>query len=357
MEKNNFYELDNTKKEELLQGFFGRGKCTFHTSGMCGEIFLFDKAENLYPRYTCIKVPKPMKDVPNKEITKRFIKELELQLSFCDNKFVHSPFDFDVVSNIPIASFRYWGNDLAKLIRSQKASQVTKYSLLIYISIGLKHCYKKGMIAHQDLKPANIFIRNVKKEFVGLPDLDIYDFALVADFGLANASIDSHFGGARPYMAPEQWRETNLSQSTDVFALGVIFYELITNGFHPVGIALRDFWPVPKNGNTLKWTKPKLWKKWINNDCKIKLPNNVSIDVDILNFIKRMLSINPQNRPSIDDVIQFLFDQIDNISPESNSRLKFIIDHFENQSSPMTNLKTEWSYLFSKWENLKNHFK
>ena len=44
-----------------------------------------------------------------KKQQKRFIRELDLQLSFYHNKFVHWAFDFDSVFNVPVASFRYWG--------------------------------------------------------------------------------------------------------------------------------------------------------------------------------------------------------------------------------------------------------
>ncbi|SOD96129.1 protein kinase domain-containing protein [Spirosoma fluviale] len=358
-EKFNFHKLNNTYKEILLEGFFGRGECTFHTSGMCGEIFLFDYGANSFPRHTCIKLPKPIAGVSKEESARRFVRELELQLSFYHNRFVHWAFDFDSFFDIPIASFKYWGNDLANLIRTAQLSQVSKYSLLFYICIGLRHCYRRGLIAHQDLKPANIFIQNIKNDVVGLPNLDIYDFAIIADFGLANASIDCGiYDGSRPYMAPEQWKKLRLTQATDVFALGVIFYELITNGYHPVGIKLSDFWPKAQHGNSGKWTKKDKWEKWIKNDCKIELlEDGVSINETVFKFIKRMLSVEPSLRPSIDDTIQFLLNQINDISTESCFQLKFLVNHFEVESSKTSDLQVDWPDLFKKWKEFKERFK
>ena len=353
-----FYELDERRKIILLEGAFGRGKCSFLTGGMCGEIYIFDQGENTTPRYTCIKVPKPINGVSNEETARRFVRELELQLTFSYNRFVHWAFDFDSKYNIPIASFRYWGNDLANLIRANQASHVTRLSLLVYTCIGLRHCYGKGLIAHQDLKPANIFIQNIKTDFVGLPDLDVFDFAKIADFGLANASIDCGlYDGSRPYMAPEQWNKDELSQATDVFALGVIFYELMTNGYHPVGIKLSDFWPIPKDGNTKKWTGQKDWLKWIKNGCKITRPDGVIIERTILDFIEKMLSVESALRPSISDVIDFLLEQIKNISPESYHQLNFLITQSEEESSKRNNLKVGWPYLDMKWGKFKARFK
>lgn len=354
----NFHELDKQRKITLLEGAFARGKCSFLTGGMCGEIYLFDQGVNTFPRYSCIKIPKPINGISNKETAQRFIRELELQLTFYHNKFVHSIFDVDIIYDIPIASFRYWGNDLANLIKTGQTSQITKISLLIYTCIGLRHCYRKGLIAHQDLKPANIFIQNIKTDFVGLPDLDVFNFAKVADFGLANAFL--YYGihdGSRPYMAPEQWNKGDISQATDIFALGVIFYELMTDGYHPVGIKLNDYWPMPKDGNTKKWTRPDDWQKWISKGCKITRPNGVDVDQDILNFIEKMLSVAPSLRPTINEIIEFLLEQMKSINLESYSQLHFLITQYEEQSSKREDLKMDWPYLDMKREKLKNHFK
>jgi len=352
----NFYDLPDENKKVVLEDHYGRGKCIHQTSGLCGEIFVFDQGINTIPRYSCIKLPKPIKNVSHEETAKRFIRELDLQLSFYHNKFVHWAFDFDSVFNVPVASFRYWGNDLANLIKTSQPSHVTKLSLLVYTCIGLRHCYEKGLIAHQDLKPANIFIQNIKGDFVLLPDLDIYDFAIVADFGLANAFKEDVFDGSRPYMAPEQWNKKELSQATDVFALGVIFFELLTNGYHPVGIKLSAFWPIPQNENSKKWTRPETWKKWIEDGCKLKLLEDINIEECYIDFIKRMLTINPTHRPNLNDFVSFLLNQIMKTSPESHSQLTFLISYFERQSSQIGDIKTSWPYLFMKWEKFKKAY-
>lgn len=353
----NFHQLDDRQKELYLESFHSKGTCSFLTGGMCGEIYLIDQGVNTHPRYTCIKVPKPLNNVSDAETANRFVRELKLQLSFYHNKFVHWAYDFDSAFNVPIASFRYWGNDLGNIIRTSQPSQVTKLSMIVYTCIGLRHCYSKGLVAHQDLKPSNIFIQNIKNDFVGLPDLDIYDFAIVADFGLANAFIDYKiYDGERPYMSPEQWNKCELSQKSDIFALGVIFFELISDGFHPVGIKLNDFYPIPKNENSKKWTRAKPWQKWVNDGCQTILLTGINIDTDSLEFIKKMLSIKPSDRPSLNEVIEFLLKQLKNISEESHFQLDYLINYFEQQSSTYTNLETDWPYLFGKWEKFRKQF-
>jgi serine/threonine protein kinase len=352
----NFYSLSEKHKIIFIENSVGnRGKCIKHTSGMCGDIYILDQGKNTFPRYVCAKIPKPSNKESNEEIARRFIREMKLQLSFNHNTYVHWAFYFDEIAGVPVASFRYWGNDLDKVIKENKASHITKISLILYTCIGLKHCYNKGLVSHQDLKPANIFVRNLKNDFKDLPNLDIYNLALVGDFGLANAFLDYNlFDGSRPYMAPEQWNEEKLSSATDVFALGVILYELLSSGYHPVGIKLTEFWPIAKSGNTKKWTKQKDWKKWIDLKCPINIIPE-KIDKNINSFIQQMLSIEPTERPDIDIVIIFLFKQIETECKDSYNQIKFLIEHFEKDSSTLE-LKDRKPYLQNKWEKFELTF-
>jgi serine/threonine protein kinase len=352
----NFYSLDQQDRRMMLESAIGDGgKCTSVTSGMCGEIYVFGLGANVKPSTFCAKVPKQLASCSAEDTATRFVRELEKQLSFYHHMFVHWAFDFKEVMGVPVALFRYWGSDLDQLLKSSGTSEIQKLSIMVYICSGLKHCYKKGLIAHQDLKPANIFLRDIKEQFGNLPDLDIYNFAIVADFGLSNASTDSGiFDGTRPYMAPEQWDKTELSAYTDVFALGVILYELMTDGYHPVGIRLQDFWPQPKNGNTKKWTKQKDWIKWKNGGCKIECPD-AQLDPELLSLAKCMISVDPKGRPSIDEVIESLLKLIQARCQESYTQVKFLINYFNKQASSES-LDKKWPYLSEVWKGFKARF-
>ncbi|ELB2259393.1 TPA: protein kinase [Vibrio parahaemolyticus] len=352
----NFHSLDYQEKEFFLEvALGGRGKCISRTSGMCGEIYIFDQGENTHPRYVCAKVPKLLKNISQQETNKRFVNELSIQLSFFHHKFVNWAFDFSEVMGVPVALFRYWGEDLEKLIRKPSVSTIEKLSIMAYVCSGLAHCYRNGLVSHQDLKPANIFLRDIKNDFRDLPELDIYNHALIADFGLANASVTSSvFDGSRPYMAPEQWDKTELSPLTDVFSLGVILYELMTGGFHPVGIKLSDYWPQPIGDNSKKWTKAEPWKKWAKH-AKIDVKNCPKLEPEVKDLIESMLSVDAKHRPSIELVKQIILEVIKNKSQQSYDQLNFIISYFDNVKSKEP-LETTWPHLFGRWNHFQQKF-
>lgn len=357
MDKIDFHALNDCQKKLMLEvALRNKGSCVSVSEGMCAEIYVFDQGENVFPRYVCAKIPKPLKKFSIEEINNRFVNELKKQLSYNHHIFVHWAFDFLEVFGSPVALFRYWGRDLEKVIRnSEISSSVEKLSIMVYVCSGLSHCYKRGLVAHQDLKPANIFLRDLKGKISDSRELDVYNFALVADFGLANAFLDSSiFGGSRPYMAPEQWAESELSSKTDVFALGVILYELMSGGFHPVGIKLGDYWPRPVEGNSKKWTKPDAWRRWAET-ARVNFEISPSIEPSVKSLVHEMLSIDPVYRPSIEVVKIKLLDIIRNKSQKDFAQLDLFLNYYENKAS-VEPLNYRWPYLAERWERFQAKF-
>lgn len=352
-----FHSLDPQFKIMMLENIVNRGSFVRKIiSGMCGEIYIFDQGINAFSRYLCAKLPKPLNGCTQIETAQRFVCEMEKQMSFYHHMFVHRAFDFKEVMNTPVALFRYWGSDLSELIKEKNSSYIEKLSIMVYICEGLMHCQKKGLVSHQDLKPQNIFIRNMKPSFPGLPNLDIYKFPMIADFGLSNAFMDSNvYEGSRPYMAPEQWEKDTLSPATDIFALGVIFQQLLTDGYHPAGILLHEHWPDPLLGNSKKWTKEDAWRKWIKNGANITNINN-QVPHKLVLLIQSMLSVAPNDRPEINDVKLDILSLIKNFCPDSyeqiNGLIKYYNDQTQNEALDVIN-----PYLSKRWEWFKSKFR
>jgi len=356
-DKLDFYNLAPEQKILVLEGIVDRGKCIDVSGGMCGEIYIFDQGEEVTPRYVCAKVPKLLGSTASADIAQRFVAEMEKQLSFYHHIFVHWASDFKSVFGVPVALFRYWGSDLEKLIKIGKASIVEKLSIMIYILEGLRHCQSNGLVAHQDLKPQNIFLRDMKPNYPDLPELDIYKFPMIADFGLSNAFLESGiYEGSRPYMAPEQWQAAELSQSTDTFALGVIFFQLLTDGYHPVGIKLNEHWPNPQAGNSKKWTRADPRKKWACGGAKIeKVDADAHIPPQVISIVEQMLSLDPFDRPDLRIIENNLLELLEQVHSESHDQAEFLINYFNKQAS-QDSLEEAWPHLANRWEWFKKEF-
>lgn len=111
------------------------------------------------------------------------------------------------------------GEDLASLLRrigrlpGDKAVEIARQ-----ICAGLAAAHDRGVL-HRDLKPANVM-------------LDGRGRARITDFGLAIRAEDdkggAEVGGTPAYMAPEQLQGRGASVQSDLYALGLLLYELFT---------------------------------------------------------------------------------------------------------------------------------
>jgi serine/threonine-protein kinase len=132
------------------------------------------------------------------------------------------------------------GKSLDKVIAEGPASLQLALSAGIQIADGLSAAHQLG-IFHRDLKPANVMLTDG-----GL--IKILDFGLARRLNMEEADFDptstgprnpppaeatyTARGGTIAYMAPEQFVTGRSSVQSDVFALGVILYELVS-GRHP----------------------------------------------------------------------------------------------------------------------------
>jgi serine/threonine protein kinase len=123
------------------------------------------------------------------------------------------------------------GQDLAGFVHSTGAMAVplaVEFVLQACEAIGEAHALG---IVHRDLKPANLF---VTRRVDGSPCIKVLDFGISkltapgggADLGMTKTSTVM---GSPLYMSPEQMSSTrNVDMRTDIWALGVILYEILT---------------------------------------------------------------------------------------------------------------------------------
>ncbi|MGB5660125.1 MAG: serine/threonine-protein kinase [Thermoanaerobaculia bacterium] len=149
----------------------------------------------------------------------RFLNEVRMALKVTHPN-VTRVFDIGEVDGHHYISMEYVdGEDLSSLLLrigrlpKDKAVQVARQ-----ICAGLAAAHDQGVL-HRDLKPANVM-------------LDGRGQVKITDFGLAG--LDQTIEGAEAqagtpaYMAPEQWAAETVTAQTDIYALGLVLYELFT---------------------------------------------------------------------------------------------------------------------------------
>ncbi|HZH15340.1 MAG TPA: protein kinase [Archangium sp.] len=113
------------------------------------------------------------------------------------------------------------GDSLAAMLEGQLPGLRRSLEILDAIAAGLAHAHERHII-HRDLKPTNVFISP-------------HGVVKLLDFGLAHLIANDISGvqrvlvaGTPAYMAPEQWRGEPQDERTDIWAAGMVLFEMLT---------------------------------------------------------------------------------------------------------------------------------
>ena len=205
----------------------------------------------------------------NPNVLKRFAAEARSAASLNHANIV-TLFDFQQAGGRSFITMEYVeGVTLKKLMAMADRLPLTKALKIIYQCCqGLDYAHKAGII-HRDIKPSNIMIskQNIVK---------IMDFGLAKIAGEETISEAGTISGTVLYMAPEQLLGDKLDRTVDIYALGLVLYELVT-GTHPYAVGDAAYHHVH--------SKPKPPK-----ELRPEIPDNLN------NIILSCLEKNPAKR-------------------------------------------------------------
>jgi serine/threonine protein kinase len=157
----------------------------------------------------------------NPDFVKRFEREAQTVASL-SHPFILKVFDYGQQGeSIYLVMELLVGGSLADHIRRGPLSLDTTTRLLEQIASALDYAHERGVV-HRDLKPQNVL-------------LDEKSNALLTDFGIAKLLGETtgltRSGvamGTPSYMAPEQWKGQPIDARADIYALGVMLFEMLS---------------------------------------------------------------------------------------------------------------------------------
>ena len=170
------------------------------------------------------------------------------------------------------------GGDLNQKIEKQKKVPFSEAQILDYITqicLALQHIHKKKII-HRDLKSGNIFL--MKSGIVKLGDFGIAK-GLQSTWEKAKTLVGTPY-----FLSPEIITNKPYDAKCDIWALGVLLYELMT-------------FRMPFNAVSLPLLSIK-----INRGVYKPPPSTYSSE--IRDLLKKCLTVDPDQRPSIDDILK-----------------------------------------------------
>jgi serine/threonine protein kinase len=168
------------------------------------------------------------------------------------------------------------GKDLRSMAGNGRKMEFSRASpLVLQIAEALTYLHDRGII-HLDLKPENILITPENQ-------VKILDFGLAFKKGLPDLLAEDFFlpHGTPYYIAPEQLVGHRREKRSDLYSLGILFYEMLTGSL-----------PFPRS------TKLSTTRRRLKNDAVPPRYHDPSITPQVQEIILKCLERQPENRYS-----------------------------------------------------------
>ena len=237
-----------------------------------GMAFVYEAKDRLLNRTVAVKVLRP-EFVDDEEFLGKFKREAEAVASLSHPNIVNV-YDVGEDGKVHyIVMELVEGQNLKDIIKNEGTlDEYTALDITKQIAKALGAAHKKGII-HRDINPHNILISNEGR------------LVKVTDFGIAKAVSSSTMTstgsiiGSVHYFSPEQAKGKYVGNTTDLYSLGIVLYEMIIGrvpfrGDSPISIALQH----------------------INDEIEFTQEEKVAIPQSVRNIIKKLTSKSSDDR-------------------------------------------------------------
>ena len=170
-------------------------------------------------RIVALKVIRP-ELAGHASILARFKQELILARKITHRNIIRI-YDLGVFEGLRFITMEFVeGQDLASLLEERKFTPEETVKILRQVCSALEAAHVEGVV-HRDLKPQNIMIESSGRVVV-------MDFGLARSMEATGMTQAGALMGTPAYMSPEQAKGMPADERSDIFAVGIIFYQMLT---------------------------------------------------------------------------------------------------------------------------------
>lgn len=272
----------------------------------------------------------------NDEFTQMFLTEGEIALRMRHPAIIMA-LELGTVSNQHYMSMEYFpGKTLAQFMielrkRKQTLNLPEKLYIVKQITEALQYMHEFSdygesiEIIHRDISPQNIMIG-----FKG--GVKLIDFGIAKMIDKLDQTKSSVFKGKVAYMSPEQVRGESLTQQTDIFSLGVVLWEILTNHKLFSGSTIQEITKkveackIPPVSEHVPYISPEVQRicsKALAASTLDRYQNAADFLYDLNGVLREFNFSEPQKR--ISAVLGELF-------PEDTARLQELLKKYEGEA-------------------------
>ncbi len=184
-------------------------------AGGLGEVFLAETADEDIPKRVAVKrlIPAMARHI---KVVTQFEREAEIGQRLTHKNLVHV-YDSGMANDHHYIAMEFCdGGALADRLKTQPPTTDQAIELVATVCDGLQALHDADFV-HCDVCPANILLGQ------SATDIKLSDFGVATDL----KTLQGQMRGTHAYMSPEQVKGYEICQRTDVFAAGVVAWELI----------------------------------------------------------------------------------------------------------------------------------
>ena len=212
-------------------------------------------------RECALKILNEMMD--EQAVRRRFHREFQVLNRFQHPRLVRT-YIWGFAEERPYFTMEYLpGKTLEKIIADQALLRQFRashfFDLIQQIAEGLAYVHAQGAV-HRDLKPSNIMVLETEEGI----ETTVLDMGLAKLRHLHSVSITQEGAtiGTAEYMSPEQGKGLWVDHRSDLYSLGVIFYEMLTgmppfSGQNPISVILKHIREIPPSMSEINIAVPE----------------------------------------------------------------------------------------------------